>query len=342
MTVKTHFSRETNEAPERVSRLLDQESAALKQLGVRIAALNPRVIATAARGSSDHAASFFKYTVETVLGIPVASIGPSIASIYDAPLNLAGGVLVTISQSGSSPDLLALQASARRSGALTVALVNQAQSPIAAEADVVIPLHAGPEVSIAASKSFIASLVAGAALVAAISSDEGLHRAIRTLPEHLAQALACDWSRALAHFAATPSYYTLGRGPTLAIAREAALKCKEMAARHAEAFSLAEVMHGPLRLAGQEFPMLAFVPEDRALEANRAALARLVSLGTPVFTAGPAGLPGVGLPAIRTGSGVADAICLIQSFYPFAGELARMRGLDPDQPAHLAKVTHTL
>lgn len=342
MAATTLFARETAEAPERVAMLMEREGEAIARLGARIAALSPPVIATAARGSSDHAASFFKYAIETMTGIPVVSIGPSIASIYAAPLKLAGGVLVTISQSGSSPDLLALQAAARAAGALNVALVNVPDSPVAAAADVAIPLHAGAERSVAASKSFIASLVAGAAIAGAIANNTTLNRALQDLPQALVRAERCDWSTAVARLAAAPSFYTLGRGPALAIAREAALKCKEMAARHGEAFSLAEIMHGPLRLVGPDFPVLAFVPDDAALEGSRAALERLVALGTPVFAAGTMALPGVKLPAIATGHGLADCISLIQSFYPFAGELARIRGLDPDQPAHLAKVTHTL
>jgi glucosamine--fructose-6-phosphate aminotransferase (isomerizing) len=336
------MARETAEAPQAVARFLDLEAGNMAALGRRIAALNPPLIATCARGSSDHAAGFLKYALEIATGLPVASIGPSIASIYDAPLKLGGAALVTISQSGKSPDLVALQAAAKRSGALTVAFGNVDASPIAEAADVFIPLHAGPELSVAATKSFVASIAAVTALVANISGDGRLQAAISRLPDHLAQALNCDWSAATETFSTASSIYTVGRGPTFSIAQEAALKCKETAALHVEAFSMAEIMHGPLRLVENGFPVLAFAPDDRAAGANRDGIARLARTDANVFSVSPLPMAGTPLPAIATGHGVTDAITMILSFYRFAEILSRARGFDPDRPANLAKVTETL
>ena len=335
------MARETAEAPDAVARLLDREAATLADAARRIAVLDPPFIATCARGTSDHAATFFKYVLETTTGLPVASIGPSIASVYETPLRLAGGVLLTISQSGRSPDLVALQDAARRSGALTIAILNVADSPIGQAADIVIPLHAGPEISVAATKSFIASLAASAALVAALAPRSALGAAVRVLPETLALAARLDWDTALKPLTPAASLFALGRGPSLPIAQEAALKFKETSGLHAEGFSIAEVMHGPLRLVGPGFPILAFLPDDPAFEAGRDALDRLVGLGATVMTASPRPAPGQPLPAIATGHGATDSIAMTQTFYALAERLSRRRGLDPDRPKNLAKVTET-
>lgn len=337
------MARETHEAPAAVARLLAREGAAIAALGRRLAGMAPPVVVTCARGSSDHAAHYLKYLLETMLGVPVASMGPSIASVYGTKLKLTGAVLVTISQSGRSPDLVAFQAAARAGGALAVALVNDTTGPVADEADIVVPLHAGPEASVAATKSFVASAAAAAGLVAAWSGDATLVAALDALPARLEAALACDWSEAGAVLAAAPSSYMLGRGPALAIAHEAALKAKEVAGRHAEAFSLAEVMHGPLQLVAPGFPVLAFLPDDAAVAANQAALARLLAVGGQVFAASPVGgLPGVALPAVRCGHAALEPLGMIGSYYRMIEAVARLRGLDPDRPSHLSKVTRTV
>jgi glutamine---fructose-6-phosphate transaminase (isomerizing) len=335
------MARETAEAPAAVARLLDRNAAAIAALGQSLRVLNPPVILTCGRGSSDHAAAYFKYLVEIVLGVPVASVGPSIASVYDAPLRLKGAAMVTISQSGKSPDIVALQRAAKAAGALTIALVNRTDSPVAAAADIVVPLHAGEETSVAATKSFIASCAAAAAVVAAWSGDAALQAAVDRLPETLDDALRQDWSAADS-LASESSLYVLGRGPALAVAEEAALKFKETAALHAEAFSPAEVMHGPLQLVERGFPVLALAPDDRAAPTTRAALEKLAASGAKLFTASPLALPGQRLAAAASGHGLIDPIAMIQSFYVLAERIARLRGRDPDRPERLRKVTETM
>jgi glucosamine--fructose-6-phosphate aminotransferase (isomerizing) len=334
------MARETGEAPAAVARLLEREGAAIAALGRRLAALGPPVVVTCARGSSDHAALYLKYLLETELGIPVASMGPSVASVYGTALRLRGAVVVTVSQSGRSPDLVAFQAAARRGGALSVALVNDTSGPVAAEADVVVPLWAGEETSVAATKSFVASCAAAAALVAAWRGEGGMAAAVAGLPERLAAALGCDWSGALA---GDGGLYVVGRGPALAVAHEVALKAKEVIGRHAEAFSLAEVMHGPLQLVGPGFPVLALVPGDAAWAANQGALARLAGTGAAVFCASVAGgLPGMGLPAVGFGHAALEPLGMVLAFYRWVEARARAAGLDPDRPSRLAKVTRTV
>lgn len=333
--------RETGEAADAVERLLTAEAATFAALARKIADRRPAVITTAARGSSDHAATYFKYLYEITVGTPVASIGPSVASVYGTPLRLENGVHLTVSQSGASPDIVTLQAAAKRAGALTVALVNVTDGPLAREADMVVPLHAGTEKSVAATKSFIASCAVFAALTAAVSGDAGLSAALRALPQRLAD-LPPDLSPAQEMLTGASSFYTAGRGPGFAIALEAALKAKETAALHAEAFSLAELMHGPIRLVGRDFPVLVFIPDDRALPRNEAAIRRLAEIGAPVLSLSTKPLPGTNIAVRSTGNGLIDPIALVANYYRLIEAVTRRRGLDPDAPRGLNKVTETV
>jgi glutamine---fructose-6-phosphate transaminase (isomerizing) len=334
---------EAVEAPDVVARLIAANEDACRDLAARLKAAPPKFVVTCARGSSDSAAMFAKYLIEIRLGVVVASVGPSVRSIYGTRLKMAEALFVAISQSGRSPDLLALAESAREDGALTVALVNDAASPLAACCDVVLPLHAGAERSVAATKSYLASLSAVLQLVAMWSGDVTLDTAVRRLPGDLSNALACDWSAAVAELRNVRSLYVVGRGAGYAAAQEAALKLKETCGLHAEALSAAELMHGPLALAGPDFPVVLFSQRDEAL-ASLVELARgLVARGVPAIAAGP--VEGGGLVRLPTADGLhpfAQAIALVQSFYPLADALARARGRDPDHPPNLLKVTQTL
>lgn len=338
----TAMALETAEAPQVVARLLEREAGRFAELGRILASMEPRVVATCARGSSDHAAGYLKYAIELTLGIPVASIGPSVASVYQAPLKMPGAVLVSISQSGQSPDIVALQARARDAGAFTIALVNVEDSPLAREAHRVLPLNAGAEHSVAATKSFVASVAAAAAFTAAWSGNAGLQAGVAALPDALAAALKADWSPAAETFRTASSLYVVGRGPGYPIAQEMALKCKETAALHAEAFSTAEVMHGPLQLLRERFPVLAVVPDDAAAATTRASLQRMIASEGTVFAATGLDMPGTRLPVAATGCGLTDPIATVTSFYRFIEAVARARGFDPDRPSRLSKVTETV
>lgn len=339
---RTAMAAEIAETPAAVARCFEREGAALRALGAKLRALAPAVIVTCARGSSDHAAGYFKYAMEICAGIPVASLGPSVASIYHAKLRLSGALLVAVSQSGQSPDLLALQAAARAGGAFSVAIVNDADSPLARAADAVVPLHAGAENSVAATKTCVASAAVLAALVAELDEDDGLRAAVHALPEALAQAAAADWGAALPALAEAQSAYVVGRGPAQPIALEAALKLKETAVLHAEAFSGAEVMHGPLQLLHRGFPVLAFRPHDAAHAAMGATLARLAAVGGRVFAAEQGPADPARLPFAPTGHALLDPLAMLLSFYRLAEAVARARGHDPDRPSHLRKVTETV
>jgi glucosamine--fructose-6-phosphate aminotransferase (isomerizing) len=338
----TAMARETAQAAEAVERQFRENRAAFDALGKRLAARPPRLVATCARGSSDNAAFYLKYLVEIALGLPCCSIGASVVSVYDAPLKLDDALFVTVSQSGRSPDVVALQAAARKAGAFTVALVNDATSPVANEADLCLPLHAGPETSVAATKSFVASLAAAARIVSAWAGEAAWAAATDRLPEALAAASQVRWEGAPEVIAEAGSLYVLGRGPSYPIALEAALKLKETCAIHAEAYSAAEVMHGPLELVGEDFPVLVFSPGDRARPGMVEAIARLRAAGATVLAVEPGPGEAGRLPYADPGHPFLEPVSMVQSFYRCAEETARLRGRDPDRPRMLRKVTETV
>ncbi len=335
------MSREIGEASGAVAELLAAERPAFVRLAEHFATRSPKFVTTAARGSSDHAATFFKYLFEITTGYPVASIGPSIASVYDAPLKLEGAVHFTVSQSGASPDILALQQAARRGGALAVAIVNDVRSPLAREADMVIGLHAWPERSVAATKSCIAAAAALAGVTAAVARDDALAAALAALPEALANAVRAPDPDLVRKIAGHQSLFVAGRGTGFAAALETALKAKETCGLHAEALSLAELMHGPLRLVGQGFPVLAFTPGDAAAATNESALARLAALGADVVTIGPAGRARCTIETPSTGHALLDVLPGLAAAYVLVEAVAQAMGFDPDKPPHLSKVTET-
>lgn len=338
----SHMLQEAGESADTVARLLEKESHTFAELGRLFRDRRPPVVTTAARGSSDHAATFFKYLFEIHCGLPVASIGPSVASVYETPLRLKDAVHLTVSQSGASPDILAVQAAAKRGGAVTVAVVNVADSPLAREADIVLALHAGEEKSVAATKSFIASAAALAGVTAAAADDAALRQGLAGLPRCLRETEKLDWQPASQLLAKAGSLYVSGRGPAFAVALEAALKAKETAGLHAEAFSLAELMHGPMRLVDPGFPVLAFVSGDAAFEHSRAAVEKLLELGAAVASFSSRPLPGLNFVTPTTGNGFLDPIASLLFYYRLIEAVTREKGLDPDRPSRLRKVTETV
>lgn len=333
---------ETEQSPDVVAKLLKQEATTFSEIARVFENNKPAVITTAARGSSDHAATFFKYLTEISLGIPVASIGPSVASVYGAQLKLARGLHFTVSQSGASPDIVAVQAAAKKGGATTIAVVNVVDSPLAREADIVLALHAGEEKSVAATKSFIASVAALCGVVAAASGDQDLLTGLKRVPDALAHTQAEGRERVENLLFNARSLYTGGRGTALAIALEAALKAKETANIHAEAFSLAELMHGPMRLIEDGFPVVAFLPQDEAFKTNIEALKRLDSFGASIVTLSDAKTPGFHLPSVSTGSAHLDPLVSLINYYRVIEAVTRRKGFDPDKPRNLNKVTVTI
>ena len=338
------MAEELREAPDAVRRQQQALAVPLGELVARLRSRPPQLVVTCARGSSAHAATFAKHLIELQLGIPVAAVAPNIATVYRRPLRLDGQLFLAVSQSGRSDDLVETAAMARDAGAVTAAFVNTSESPLAAACEFVLPIGAGPELSIAATKSFVATLAALLRLLAAWSGDERLPDAIDRLPECLISATDLDWAAALGPLADADSLIAIGRGSTLAIAREAALKLKEIANRHAEAFSGAEFLHGPVALVEPRYPILMFMPGDAADDGLWQLAADLAGKGAALFIAGQERHKLTGpalLPALAPDNPETDAVCLIQSFYAMMVRLAERLGIDPDRPRHLQKITRT-
>ena len=341
MTLDTRMFREAAAAPDAVRRQLHANRDLVEQLGEVVRNMAPRAVVTCARGSSDHAATFAKYLVETRTGLLASSAAPSISSVYASKADLDGVLFIAISQSGASPDLLAAAGSARDAAALVVALVNAEDTPLARIAHHTVPLRAGVEASVAATKSYITSLAAIVHLVARWTQDHELQAALEQAPDQLELAWELDWGAAIEHLRPAGSLYVVGRGLGLGIAQEAALKLKETCGLHAEAFSAAELRHGPMALVRSGFPVLVFAQHDETREGVEALTRELSQLGADVLLAGSQ-VPGtLALPTLRAPAAI-EPLLMIQSFYRLANALAVARGLDPDRPPHLRKVTETV
>jgi len=341
--MSTRMFEEAGEAAQVVRGQLKANHQSMVELGARLRAMQPRAVVTVGRGSSDHAATFAQYLIETRLGVMTSSAAPSVSSLYKATPDMEGVVCLAISQSGKSPDLLTAIEGAKAAGAFVVALVNDEDSPLAKLADDVAPLRAGPEISVAATKSYIAALSAIVQITAAWTEDDVLMAAVNDLPDLLDQAWALDWSPAVKTLKDAHNLYVIGRGVGFGVAQEAALKFKETCGLHAEAFSAAEVRHGPMALVGKDFPVLAFSQNDQSRTSVDELVAEFVSRGAEIMLAG-GGQAQAGVMQLPTLSAhpVIEPILYVQSFYKMVNALALARGFDPDRPPHLNKITETV
>ena len=324
-----------------VAQQLAQDADRYAELGRALRATPFHSAVTVARGSSDHASNYLAYLIMARMGRLVTSLPMSLITLYKSPLVTRDTLAVSISQSGQSPDVVEPIKYFRDGGATTVALVNEATSPLAQAAEWTMPLHAGKEQSVAATKSFIASMVAGARLVAEWQDDPELKDGVQALPDALRAAARADWSAAIEVLAPARNIMVVGRGISFPVALESALKFKETSALQAEAFSGAEIKHGPMALIEEGYPLLIFATRGPA-QAGLVALAdEMRGRGARVLLAAPEDvasrdllLPTAAIPDL-------DPIAAIQAFYMMAAHLAEARGLDPDQPRHLSKVTRT-
>lgn len=328
-----------------VERLLDDAAPQVQRLARAIRERDPDLVLIAARGTSDHAAIYGQYVLGARNGLAVALAAPSLVSLYGGGPRLRDAVVLGISQSGRSPDIVAVLDDARRQGALTAAITNDATSELATAAEHVIELQAGPELAVAATKTYLAEVALLALLSSALSDDGPSAAELRALPAALREALVAeDRVARLAEARATDDVCAvLGRGFHYATAREWALKLKELAYVLADPYSAADFQHGPIALVQEGFPVLAVATAGPALDGMAALLRRLrdtrASLLVLSDAADVAALgDGVLLPAVPEWLSPLVAIVPAQLF---AYHLARARGLDPEAPRNLSKVTLT-
>lgn len=288
----THMSREIAEIPEAARRLAAPEARArMAEVAQRLRKLDPPALVTIARGSSDHAATYLKYVAEVTLGLPVASIGPSTVTIHDTAFRARGLAALAISQSGSSQDLTALASALSAGGADVIALTNKAGSKLAGAADEVIDIAAGPELAVAATKSFVNSIIAGMWLVALWAEDDALCTALDRLPEALERRSGvAEAQAAFARLQQSDGALVIGRGVGLGLACETALKLVETCGMHASAYSGAEVLHGPSAILSDGFPVIALTTgAGRGMDQ---AIAQLTEQGAAVTALPPPQAPG--------------------------------------------------
>jgi glucosamine--fructose-6-phosphate aminotransferase (isomerizing) len=337
----TRMFQEAASASDAVRAQLQCDADAIAAIGRELRRLAPRTVITCARGSSDHAATYAKYLIETRAGVLTASAAPSVSSVYGVSQDLRGCLFIALSQSGRSPDLLASVAAAKAAGATILVLCNSPDAPLIAAADMAVALRAGIETSVAATKSYLATLAALIRMVAAWTQDAALESAVATLPALMDQSWALDWSAALPLLESAAHLYVVGRGLGLGAVQEAALKCKETCGLHAEAFSSAELRHGPYTLLGPGFPALLFAQRDATQAGVEALGSELARRGVPVLIAGAQVDGAIVLPTLDSDAEIAP-ILRVQSAYRLIATLAIRRGFDPDRPAHLRKITETV
>ena len=324
-----------------IARQLEQDVERYADLGRALRSTTFNSAVTVARGSSDHASSYLAYLIMARMGRLVTSLPMSLVTLYKSPLITRDTLAISISQSGQSPDVVEPISYFRAGGATTVALVNDDTSPLAEAAEWTMPLHAGKEQSVAATKSFIASLVAGARLVSEWQDDAELKAGIAALPDALRAATKVDWSQAIEVLAPARNIMVVGRGISFPVALESSLKFKETSALQAEAFSGAEIKHGPMALIEEGYPLLIFATRGPA-QAGLVALAdEMRGRGARVLLAASEDVPSRDLLLPVSATPDLDPIVAIQAFYMMAARLSEARGMDPDKPRHLSKVTKT-
>lgn len=329
------MSLEAKEASARVRDLLKNNEDAYVELGRKLRELNPAMVGTIARGSSDHAATYASYLIPYCTGRVVSSIAPSLVSVLNAPLDLAGQFVLSISQSGRSPDIISAFERVQTSGALTAAIVNDIESPVAQMADFLLPQHAGSE-GIAATKTVLCTLTAIARLTAEWTQDQKFRAALTQLPEALDKAHAAGLNLNEQTLKGISSAYVLSRGLGLSSALEIALKLKETCGIHAEAFSTAEVRHGPREIVNDEFLVIALPIQGSGREDVLAAAQELKAQGAKVMTVDLASMPEASDPRIAP-------LLILGIMYPWLARSSLSLGLDPDRPRTLKdKVIHTV
>lgn len=332
------MAQEIAEIPAAAERLLAQ-TGAIECVTARICDFAPRMMVFCGRGSSGQAGLHLRYLFEAKLGLLVCAAAPSLMTAYDARADMRGSLFIVISQSGRSPDLIATTERARVQGALTLAIVNDAHAPVAEAAELVLPIEAGPERAVAATKTVVLSMIAGARLVATLAGEAELCAAIARLPGRLAGALACDWSAWTRSLARAPAAFVSARGYGLATAREIALKLTETLRLPSLAYSAAELRHGPRAAISSATPVLVLRQDDETADSVDSLVHDLGRDGETLFACGgPQGT----LPWIGDDHPACDAITMLVPAYRSIEAEARRRGFDPDRPPHLAKVTETL
>lgn len=341
------LQREIRQQPRVLTRLLEEELAAARGIAQDLRRRDVRYVYIAARGTSDNAARYGQYLLGACNRLPVGLGTPSLFSIYEQPPRLEGGLVVGISQSGQSPDIVSVLAEGRRQGVPTLAITNEPASPLAQQADHLLRLHAGEERAVAATKTYTAQLAALALLSCCLDGDEERLEALRRVPRAVAGVLGSEdaVAQTVERYRYMESCVVLGRGYNYATAFEIALKLKELAYLIAESYSPADFMHGPIAVVGSGFPALVVAPGGKMLPTVRDFSLQLKSRGAELLMISDSeDLLGEAVTPLPLPSGIPEWLSPIVAVVPgqlFALHLTLVKGHDPDQPRGLQKVTRT-
>ncbi|SFD35148.1 SIS domain-containing protein [Streptomyces aidingensis] len=340
------MAREIAEQPAVLRRLLGEGMPRIRAVAEEIAARAPRFVLLTARGTSDNAALYAKYLLEIRLGRPCGLTSMSVTTAYNAPQDLTDVLVITVSQSGGSPDLVASTRAAREAGAITLAVTNNPDSPLAAVSEYHIGILAGPERALPATKTYTASLLALYLFVEALGGSDGAARA-KELPALAEEILArgAEIRNLAARYRFAERMVITSRGYGYPTAKEAALKLMETSYIPALSYSGADLLHGPLAMVDNVSPVIAIVTEGRGGEALRPVLERLADRGADLMVVGPAAaVAGASAGFVLPADGVPEELQPVLEILPLqllAHEVTIARGQDPDAPRSLAKVTET-
>ncbi|WP_206483397.1 SIS domain-containing protein [Thalassotalea sp. G2M2-11] len=327
------MEKEAKQAPSVIEGQLSANKALAEKIGSKLREIDPKMVMIIGRGSSDHAGVFGKYLIEIEAGVPTFAAAPSVSSVYGKQLKLANALVIVISQSGRSPDIIAQAEMAKKAGAYCVALVNDESSPLKDIVDELLPLKAGAEISVAATKSYLATLSALLQLTAYWTENQGLIDALATLPGALETMIQSDAQLTPESIDGVKNMVVLGRGLGYAVTKEMALKLKEVSSIHAEAFSSAEFLHGPVTLVEQGLAILNCAVNDESAKSHQDQIDEV-------------GQRGADLVHLRqTDNSIHPRIAplvVLQRFYLDVAKVAVTRGFNPDEPKGLKKVTRTL
>ena len=338
---------EIREQPAWIERAIQLEQPKVAALVADVRERAIRFVVIAARGTSDNAATYAKYMIEIVAGMPVALAAPSVFTLYDARLDLSNTLVIGISQSGQGTDVVQYLSSSRASGALTACITNSDDSAITKVSDHTLLCHAGEERAVAATKTYTTALAVVALLAGTLADHRGLLDALQCVPEQMERALDVE-----AGIAASVERYrymhecaVLARGVNQATALESALKMTETCYVVAKPYSGADFLHGPIAMVASGFPCLLYAPDGKAY-ASQLELALKVRDrgGEVVVIASSPEILDLGTTQIPMAVDVDELLSPIPYIVPgqlFACYLSRTRGVNPDQPRGLTKVTLT-
>lgn len=330
---QTIMEQEAKQAPSVIEGQLAANKEQAEKIGAKLREIDPKMVMIIGRGSSDHAGVFGKYLIEIEAGVPTFAAAPSVSSVYGKQLKLAQALVIVISQSGRSPDIIAQAEMAKKAGAYCVALVNDETSPLKDIVDEVLPLKAGAEISVAATKSYLATLSALLQLTAYWTENQELISALTTLPSALQTIIDSEPQLTSQSIDGVKNMVVLGRGLGYAITKEMALKLKEVSSIHAEAFSSAEFLHGPVTLVEQGLAILNCAVNDESAKSHQEQIDEMAQRGADLVH------------IRQTDNAVHPRLAplvVLQRFYLDVAEVAVSRGFNPDEPKGLKKVTRTL